>query len=594
VETRSQTQNDKENYQAAQAELERGGLGARKKQRIMGAKEVIGDALWAEDKHELISACDKTETSEEGKVSPNEAKSQYVPRKRLNTRRVISPKKPLQEQMVNGQIHTMNNSLKSEDEGASKPARRRKSMRKSMRKSLMVKGLPDVEWREQSVPTHYHDDQDGGAQVELITPSLYSDTASEGVVADMLESTSTFQFSMMLSERPQARESATASADAIAYEDVAAESQSVGTEPAEENKRLEEQPQVASFPTQDQAACSPLPSTRIIELHQATHEEIPVVTASSASTPLVDDDQVLEACDALDVQAAKTPAEANDVTAELEVHNNTAAETPTRRKSLRRSTRLSSRSTPARNVRSDGNETQKPFPFEAEPEAASAFESMVAIPLDGLKAVPTPSSTTTLGMLDKSRNEADTTEENSQEQTAGIQVEETAASKAHVQEESLHQLICDGAQLSPSLKAPQDSLNSYVLSPSRISPRKRLVAANSFSLQSTDAEVASETISLDNADHNLPPSIELNAEPRDDDYAEVILADTLDDGRDQSQANLSLLSAQPETEFQTDRDSDTDSQEDNEALGIVVEALELCQPKTGCFRRWSIGTASCS
>ena len=42
----SSKEDDKENHEAAQEELERGGMGSRKRARVRGGKENISDALW--------------------------------------------------------------------------------------------------------------------------------------------------------------------------------------------------------------------------------------------------------------------------------------------------------------------------------------------------------------------------------------------------------------------------------------------------------------------------------------------------------------------------------------------------------------------
>ena len=137
---KSQREQDKENFDAAQKELEKEGKGARKRMRVRGVKENIGDATWKADTNEDIMDNGTTDsTNIEGivSVSLNDADAnvlQFVPRKRTNANHVITPRKPLRRQAtLNGQAQTQA-WAKPSHLSPEKP-RRRKSMRKSIRKS---------------------------------------------------------------------------------------------------------------------------------------------------------------------------------------------------------------------------------------------------------------------------------------------------------------------------------------------------------------------------------------------------------------------------------------------------------------------------
>lgn len=124
---------DKEN-DPSQAELD--SVDARKRMRVAGEKINIGDAQWLVDSPKKVRmgekiAVDKPEDARE------QQELQFVPRKRTNTNRVITPRKPLRQTTLNSQAKTQ--ALHTEAIGTvEKPARRRKSMRKSIRKSLAL------------------------------------------------------------------------------------------------------------------------------------------------------------------------------------------------------------------------------------------------------------------------------------------------------------------------------------------------------------------------------------------------------------------------------------------------------------------------
>ncbi|KAG0653070.1 hypothetical protein D0Z07_0748 [Hyphodiscus hymeniophilus] len=144
----SQREQDKENFNAAQYELKMEGMGARKRLRLLGAKENIGDATWSQDgmdHSDLNVGILKTEATE----STNRADSaaaltpsidaaanalQFVPRKRTNANHVITPKKTLRQTTLNGHVQTQS-FVRSPHPSPEQP-RRRKSMRKSIRHSV--------------------------------------------------------------------------------------------------------------------------------------------------------------------------------------------------------------------------------------------------------------------------------------------------------------------------------------------------------------------------------------------------------------------------------------------------------------------------
>jgi len=130
-EIRSRPLDDKEN--AAQYELESEGLGARKRVR-RGIEENMAEPRWRKRSAEDLVAGKGIEENmaEEGEGDMQ----QYIPRKRTNMDRVITPRKQiLRQTTLTAQLQT-EVLLKSAPAEIEKSPRRRKSMRKSIRKSV--------------------------------------------------------------------------------------------------------------------------------------------------------------------------------------------------------------------------------------------------------------------------------------------------------------------------------------------------------------------------------------------------------------------------------------------------------------------------
>ncbi|QSZ29615.1 hypothetical protein DSL72_004131 [Monilinia vaccinii-corymbosi] len=134
---------DKENYDETFMELEKEGVGARKKARVMGSKEDISRAKWHEEKDEG-DAWDENLMMGVGSPRKNVLggpdKSQVVPRKRTNANLVITPRKPLRQVLFSGEGQGINMGMPLSPAGgkeASSPVRRRKEARKIVRKSVM-------------------------------------------------------------------------------------------------------------------------------------------------------------------------------------------------------------------------------------------------------------------------------------------------------------------------------------------------------------------------------------------------------------------------------------------------------------------------
>jgi hypothetical protein len=90
-------EDDKENCEAAQEELEKGGMGSRKRLRVRGGKENISNALWQtilveEDGGDVMvmGSPKKMRMS----MGPGDIDAFVVPRKRTNTNHLITPRKP--------------------------------------------------------------------------------------------------------------------------------------------------------------------------------------------------------------------------------------------------------------------------------------------------------------------------------------------------------------------------------------------------------------------------------------------------------------------------------------------------------------------
>ncbi|RDW64966.1 hypothetical protein BP6252_10617 [Coleophoma cylindrospora] len=136
--TRSQRRNSRGAEEDAQLELERGGAGARKKSKIMGAKENINSAPWleAQDDSENTGpsvALGKQTIHNTDPILEDHDALRFVPRKRTNINHVITPRKALRQTTLNAQAQTLS-PRKSPMKAAAKSPRKRKSMRQSTRR----------------------------------------------------------------------------------------------------------------------------------------------------------------------------------------------------------------------------------------------------------------------------------------------------------------------------------------------------------------------------------------------------------------------------------------------------------------------------
>ena len=155
---KSQRQQDKENYGAAQLELKAEGMGARKKMRLRGVKENIGDATWEDNMKEKAArdgdmlATDAAASTNMEMVtfapSPlNDADVNalhWIPRKRTNANHVITPRKHLRQTTLNSQVVTQ--AFVRSPHPTPEGPRRRKSMRKSIRTSIAprISDIPEA------------------------------------------------------------------------------------------------------------------------------------------------------------------------------------------------------------------------------------------------------------------------------------------------------------------------------------------------------------------------------------------------------------------------------------------------------------------
>jgi hypothetical protein len=149
------SQQGKENHDAAQAELEKEGAGARKKLRMIGMKENIGDALWQDElsaepvTSKGINILEPTKDILRSPLKDSTSDAlQFIPRKRTNTNHVITPQKlfrkiplddfsqiPVRDSAQNTTKKIPLNDDSSTDQvPGEKPVRRRKSLRKSTRR----------------------------------------------------------------------------------------------------------------------------------------------------------------------------------------------------------------------------------------------------------------------------------------------------------------------------------------------------------------------------------------------------------------------------------------------------------------------------
>ncbi|OBT73723.1 hypothetical protein VF21_07187 [Pseudogymnoascus sp. 05NY08] len=129
------------NSEEAQLELQKEGTGSRKKPRATSAKQNIRDAEW--DGTEWEGFPDEVSTAVEGAVHAGDDESsiqddlKFVPRKRRNNNKVVSPKKSLRQTTLN--IQAQSDTLQISPEDAIKRATRpRKSLRKSLRRSMLI------------------------------------------------------------------------------------------------------------------------------------------------------------------------------------------------------------------------------------------------------------------------------------------------------------------------------------------------------------------------------------------------------------------------------------------------------------------------
>ncbi|KAL5353483.1 hypothetical protein ACLOAV_001520 [Pseudogymnoascus australis] len=129
------------NHEEAQLELQKEGTGSRKKLRDTSAKQNIRDAEW--DGTEWEGFPDEVTTAAEAAVHAGDDESstqddlKFVPRKRRNNNKVVSPKKFLRQTTLN--IQAQSDALQISPEDVIKRATRpRKSLRKSLRRSMLV------------------------------------------------------------------------------------------------------------------------------------------------------------------------------------------------------------------------------------------------------------------------------------------------------------------------------------------------------------------------------------------------------------------------------------------------------------------------
>ncbi|PMD26446.1 hypothetical protein NA56DRAFT_744611 [Hyaloscypha hepaticicola] len=104
-------EDDKENCEAAQEELEKGGMGSRKRVRVRGGKENISNALWKTSRVEedggdvmVMGSPKKMRMS----MGPGDIDAFVVPRKRTNTNHLITPRKPGRKTPLMEQSQPMN------------------------------------------------------------------------------------------------------------------------------------------------------------------------------------------------------------------------------------------------------------------------------------------------------------------------------------------------------------------------------------------------------------------------------------------------------------------------------------------------------
>ncbi|KFX87179.1 hypothetical protein V490_08473 [Pseudogymnoascus sp. VKM F-3557] len=128
-------------HEEAQLELQKEGTGSRKKLRATSAKQNIRDAEW--DGTEWEGFPDEVITTSEGTAQAGDDDSsiqddlKFVPRKRRNNNKVVSPKKSLRQTTLNMQAQSDELQISPED-AIKRSTRPRKSLRKSLRRSMLV------------------------------------------------------------------------------------------------------------------------------------------------------------------------------------------------------------------------------------------------------------------------------------------------------------------------------------------------------------------------------------------------------------------------------------------------------------------------
>jgi hypothetical protein len=148
------SRDNKENDEAVQTELLKGGAGSRKRARIQGVKENISDPKWLENSEAGDVTEDALGVAEEKirlSMTCNGMDGlQMIPRKRTNANHVITPRKPLQKRSSSeaNQVLSPIKLLLS----PAKPEKRRKSARKSLRRiSILIEDIQSTQPRRESL-----------------------------------------------------------------------------------------------------------------------------------------------------------------------------------------------------------------------------------------------------------------------------------------------------------------------------------------------------------------------------------------------------------------------------------------------------------
>ncbi|RFU24100.1 hypothetical protein B7463_g12238, partial [Scytalidium lignicola] len=187
------SQKDKENHYDgdAGAELEKEGAGSRKRVRILGVKENIGNAPWKKIEHSPNNTrailaeknantvfqpdepTDLCGNDSKNDVEVNSSKPmQFVPRKRTNTNHVITPKKALRQAISNAQPIVMKSPSKD---------RRRKSTRRSLRRLTIdrTSGLDQIQTPEECAIVRSTPEQIGVPELSSALPQKLVDVNGE-------------------------------------------------------------------------------------------------------------------------------------------------------------------------------------------------------------------------------------------------------------------------------------------------------------------------------------------------------------------------------------------------------------------------------